>query len=67
MTRERRWLWFDQLTDASLLLAALAMITSMVWRNVYPFNGILLVAFCAGGLTSSQLSGLLRSHRSSSS
>jgi hypothetical protein len=57
---ERRWSWFGQATDAALLLAGLALISTMIWRNTYPLNGILLVAFCAGGLSSGQLASLLR-------
>ena len=60
---ERRWSWFGQATDAALLLAGLALITSMLIRNTFPLNGILLVAFCAGGLTSGQLAALFRDWR----
>lgn len=57
---ERRWSWFGQATDAALLLAGLALISTMIWRNTYPLNGILLVAFCAGGISSGQLAAIFR-------
>jgi hypothetical protein len=31
----------------------------MVWRNSFPINGILLVAFCTGSIGASQLIDLL--------
>jgi hypothetical protein len=45
--------------DAALALAAIGVIVSMVARDRYPLNGIMLVALCAGGLTSSQLADLI--------
>lgn len=53
--RDRRWTWYGQTLDLALAAAGLAIIASMVYRNSYPLNAILLVAFCAGGITASQL------------
>jgi hypothetical protein len=53
--RERQWTWYGQTLDLALAAAGLAIIGSMVYRNSYPLNAILLVAFCAGGITASQL------------
>lgn len=54
-SRDRRWTWYGQTLDLALAAAGLAIIGSMVYRNSYPLNAILLVAFCAGGITASQL------------
>ena len=54
-SRDRRWTWYGQTLDLALAAAGIAIIGSMVYRNSYPLNAILLVAFCAGGITASQL------------
>jgi len=57
--RRWSWPWYGQVLDAALAVAGLSTIAAMVWRNSFPINGILLVAFCTGSIGASQLIDLL--------
>ena len=57
MTRptERRWPWYQQVSDATVTALGIGIAISMAARDSYPVMGVVLVAACIGKLTASQL------------
>lgn len=50
MRRQARWPWYQQVLDAVLAVVGIAVIGTMVWRNAYPINGILLALSCVNSI-----------------
>lgn len=52
---ERRWPWYQQVSDAAVTALGIGIAISMAVRDSYPTMGVVLVAACVGKLTASQL------------
>jgi uncharacterized membrane protein YjjB (DUF3815 family) len=50
MRKQRRWPWYQQILDAILATVGIAVIGTMVYRNSYPINGILLALSCVNSI-----------------
>jgi hypothetical protein len=53
--RDRRWPWYQQISDAVVLALGIGIAIAMTIRDSYPPLGVILVASCIGKLTASQL------------
>jgi hypothetical protein len=50
MKRQQRWPWYQQILDAVLAAVGITVIGTMVYRNAYPINGILLALSCVNSI-----------------
>lgn len=56
---DRRWPWYQQISDAAVTVLGLGIGVTMAYRNSFPVMGVVLFAACVGKLTASQLLRLL--------
>lgn len=52
---ERRWPWYQQVSDAVVTVVGIGIAIRMAILNSYPSLGVVLVVACLGKLSASQL------------
>ena len=57
--RDYRWPWYQQVTDAIVLVLGVSIAVVMTYRNSWPVTGVVLVTVCIGKLGASQALRLL--------
>lgn len=57
--RHRTWSWYQQFSDAVVLILGVGIAVVMTARNSWPVTGVVLVVVCLGKLGASQAIRLL--------